>query len=271
VAAALSLALVWGGSLKGLYFLGGLQRGFGVLLAALILQSIATGRPLGLAVLTILAAGFYPATAVLGLVALGLLLVSPRRYRGAASSWSLRKRGGMLLVTTLLVGLVVTPQLKEGARYGERLSIENTGEFPEWGPLGRYTQGDRGVPVPFLEALYARTLASLSANKLSQRSNSDPEDASSSNPSKTRCDYILLFSACCLGYLTVRNRRNISSNAVRVALFGAAIFLSFQAATIVFPLLYIPSRYVIVGIPSLVPVIFPWIWCATSDVLLGRC
>jgi hypothetical protein len=270
-AALVALALSWGGALKGLYFLGGLQRGFGVLLGALLLQSIATGHPLGLALLTILAAGFYPATAVLGLAALGLLLVVPSRYRGVASSWSLQKRGGTLLVTALLVGLVVAPQLQGGSYYGERLSIESEREFPEWGPSGRYTQGDRGVPVPFLEAVYARTLASLSAKKISLQAIQDGDEQDLPSHYQFRCDVILLLSAGCLAVLFAHKRRRVSPEAVRVALFTLAIFLSFEAATLLFPILYIPSRYVIVGIPSLVPVLFPWVWSATAETVLRRC
>ncbi len=271
VAGALSLVLAWGGLLKGFYCMGGLQRGFGVVFAALMLYGAGVGNVYLLGVLTILAAGLYPASAVLGLTALGLLLIIPARYRGDAQHWSLRKRLSVLCAISAFVVGVVTPQLVSGARYGERLSIESAEEFAEWGPSGRYTQGDRGVPIPLFEAAYTRTIAALSAEKSSRRASPGDTGGSGTDSNRAVCTYIIIVSGLCLALLTLRYRGSFSPFAVRVALFGFAMMVSFIAATIAFPLLYIPSRYVIVAVPCLVPVVFPWIWTATCSTVVSRC
>lgn len=270
IAGSLSLVLAWGGILKGFYCMGGLQRGFGVLFAALLLYGVGVGNVYLLGVLTVLAAGLYPASAVLGLTTLGLLLMAPARYRGSSKDWSLRKRTSVLCVFSALVVGVVTPQLVSGARYGERLSIESAEEFDEWGPSGRYTQGDRGVPIPLFEAVYTRTIAALSAERISSRALADEAEAHMMPWLHSTSSYVVVVSALFLGLLAFWHRRSFSPSAVRVTLYGVAMTVSFIAATLVFPLLYIPSRYVIIAIPCLVPVVFPWVWTATCSALLGR-
>ncbi len=273
--AFISLVLATGGTLKNFPFMSGLQRGFGTWLCALMLLLVVQGNILGLCTTIVLTAMFYPAAAVFGLIALGLILCLPERFLGRGAPWTIRRRFATMGLCGVLTSLSVLPQLRAGSLYGERLSIEHQQEFAEWGPLGRYTQGDRGVTMPFWQKFHDNTFSSLMAGKLG-RSKHHPSDdeASPEVPSPQdalRRNFLLTIfaSLVCALLLARRTGGRLTPEVVRICAYLTAVGVSFAAATLLFPLLYIPTRYVVITLPALVPLIFPALWTGAVGVLWG--
>lgn len=273
--AFVTLLLATGGTLKNFPFMSGLQRGFGTWLCALMLLFVVRGNLRALCATIIVTAMFYPAGAVFGLVALGLILCLPGRCLNHELRWTPRRRLLTLGVCGALTSLAVLPQLVAGSHYGERLSIESEREFAEWGPNGRYTQGDRGVAMPFARKFYDNTFSALMAGKLTREKQILPEDASSTetvSPNDTLrrgFELTIIVSLLCALLLLWRCKPRITPEAARISAFVGAIGFSFMAATLLFPLLYIPTRYVVITLPAVVPLIFPALWTGALRALWG--
>ncbi len=273
VAGYLTLLLATGGVLKNVYFMGGIQRGFGIWLASLALYFLTTGNITALTLCAIAAASLYPTATVLILTSLGMtLLFAPPRMRGTAATWHLTKRIGWLAGALLTCSLVVLPQLVAGSRYGERLSMEYEAEFPEWSAQGRYTQGDRGVPVAFFPRAFRVAVSGLSASKIHEsKEHDDTEKLPNSEESELSPSYkgaIVLALTGLVGLISfVLRRADLTPQALRCALFLISTGVSYGVATILFPLLYIPSRYIALGIIPMIPVIIPCIWSIAVNTL----
>jgi hypothetical protein len=256
-AGSLTLFLATGGVLKNFYFMGGIQRGFGFCIATLALYLVCCGRIVPLAILSIAAAMLYPAAAVCILTILGLLILIPSAYRGSIREWQIAKRLGLLALTGMLIGVAVSPQLLGGRKYGERLSISAASEFEEWGPHGRYTPGDRGIPVNLTRKIMSGTVSALSATR-------PPKEKSARSESIMDQRALYVIAASLLGGLIVGmlRRRTLSPEAVRCSVFFLGTVVAFLLARALFPLLYIPSRYIALGVTALAPVVFPALWSA---------
>ena len=272
VAGYLTLFLATAGVLKNLYFMGGIQRSFGFCLAALALHLVCRGNLLPVAALGVVAASLYPAAAVLILTVLGLLVFLPSTYRGSLGSWSIAKRVGLLAACAILTGIVVTPQLSAGGRYGQRLSINAAREFEEWGPHGRYTPGDRGVPVNIWNKLLVGATAALSPKSkekvrpLADRIVAETEPRSLSAEHAT---LVVVFGSLAGGLLALARRRFfVSPEALRCGVFLGGTIVAFTVAAALFPLLYIPARYLALGATASVSVIFPALWCIITTSLI---
>lgn len=269
-AAYLSLLFSTGAILKNFYFIGGIQRGFGISLASLALYCACSGRIAPIGILALVAAILYPAAAVFLLVLLTIVLLLPRSARGSASSWSLAKRIGFLTCCGICCCLAVLPQIVGGHRYGARLSITDQDEYPEWGAQGRYTDGDRGVPIAFLPKVLGTTVAALSpAQAKAERSGSvdNSNQPGIALPShRQRCLIIVALTGLALVWIAYTRRLKASPEAVRCAAFALTTPIAFGMATVLFPVLYIPSRYVILGCIPLIPVVFPSIWCSAISL-----
>jgi hypothetical protein len=206
----------------------------------------------------------YPAAAVCILAILSLMILLKGSFSGDIGNWGIAKRLGLVLVATLSVGIAVLPQLVGGRAYGARLSIEAEREFEEWGPHGRYTPGDRGVPVSFGEKVLSGTVSALASfkptrDKSKQLSDSQSSDVSRRTPIETATPVIVLTVLSGIVILILR-RGSMSPEALRCCIFAAGIIAAFGAARALFPLLYIPSRYIALGTIALTPVVFPSIW-----------
>lgn len=262
--------LAMGGVLKNVYFMGGIQRGFGFCLTSAGLLAITSGNISWIALLSVLAMPLYPATSVLLYVALTLLLLLCRaEYRGSAAQWSFKKRFMVLTATGVACSCMALPQMLGGMQYGQRLSISAESEYEEWGGNGRYTQGDRGVPTGLLKDVLSVTTANILAERISgnRRTRADEQDTLSATlgllPEHQRIIVFALTSL--LGILSyLHNKRQLRGPVVRVGFFALGIGVTYGLAATVFPLLYIPSRYTIIGVTSLVSVIFPAIWAHGS-------
>jgi len=265
-AAFVTLLLATGGTLKNFPFMSGLQRGFGTWLCSLMLLFLISGNILALGVTIVVTAMFYPAAAVFGLTTFGLVLCLPGRFIDSRHAWTLRRRVITLGVFAALTGIAVLPQLSAGAHYGERLSIENAQEFEEWGPNGRYTQGDRGVPMSFTKKFLENSMAYLLPGKLSRAKrsagNGDSLFGELSRNDLLHREFFFVLVGSLLGALILYRRAvgRFPPAAARVGAYTVAIAVSFAAATLLFPLLYIPTRYVVVTLPALIPILFPAVW-----------
>jgi hypothetical protein len=284
IAGYFTLFLATGGVLKGLYFMGGIQRGFGIWLAALALYLACKGRVIALGVLSVIATTLYPAAAVYILCVTALLILAPERLRDGAAGWSLTRKVCFLGVCGALIGVCALPMLLNGAKYGERLSLSAESEYAEWGERGRYTQGDRGVQVNLFKRSWSTVVNQLSASTIRNNRRAAQVEAArldsgdnsiSANSSATLIFILTSISGIIALWLQRRAAlRNvalsrISPTATRCAIFGLAMVVSFLAASVLFPLLYIPSRYVALGLTPLIPVVFPAIWSVACRRLIG--
>lgn len=273
IASIATFFLVLGGVLKNFYFLGGIQRGFGFCITSAGLLAITSGNVSWIALLSVLAMPLYPAASVLLYTVLTLILLFCRpEYRGSATAWSFQKRLMILTATGIACGCMAIPQMLGGMQYGERLSISAESEYEEWGGNGRYTQGDRGVPTGFLKDVLSVTTANILAERISgsRRKSADEKDTLSSRlgllPEQQRVILFILTSL--LGILAyLYHKGPVSGPVVRLTFFTLGIGVTYGLATVMFPLLYIPSRYTTIGITSLVSVVFPAIWTHGSYTL----
>jgi len=272
--AFVTLLLATGGTLKNFPFMSGLQRGFGTWLCAVMLLCIVEGNIVGLGVTITITALFYPAAAVFGLTTLGLILCLPQRFLNSTRAWTLKRRVITLATVAVSTSLAVVPQLIAGSRYGERLSITHELEFQEWGPNGRYTQGDRGVPMSFTQKFLENSMASLLPGKLGRVKHTVSDaDTTADEPSRNELLYrelivTLVGSVLCALVLVRRAGGGVSPKAARIGVYTVSIGASFAVATVVFPLLYIPTRYVVITLPALIPVVFPALWTRGTAALL---
>ena len=272
--AFVTLLLVTGGTLKNFPFMSGLQRGFGTWLCSLMLLFLISGNIGAFGMTIVVTAMFYPAAAVFGLTTLGLVLCLPGRFVDSRHTWTLRRRAITLVVFGALTGIAVLPQLSAGAHYGKRLSIDSAQEFEEWGPNGRYTQGDRGVPMSFSKKFLENSMAYLLPGKLRRvRPSTDDSGASSEEPSPNEIlyrEFFIVIAGSLFGVWILFRRPDgrVSPAVARVGAYATAIAVSFAAATLLFPLLYIPTRYVVVTLPALIPILFPAVWTKASATLV---
>jgi hypothetical protein len=266
IAGALALFLATAGVVKNLYFMGGIQRGFGFCIASIALYLVCSGHVVPLAFLGIIAAMLYPAAAVSILTVLGLLIMLPSTYRGSLANWRLSRRLGLLVLTTLLIGIAVTPQIVGGHKYGQRLSIDAANHFEEWGPHGRYTPGDRGVPVNLGRKILTGMVSALSVERPAKKKGGDNESAAE------QIALVVIALSLMGGLLSaIRQRFILSPSALRCCVFFLGSVIAFGAASILFPMLYIPSRYIALGVTALSPVIFPALWSAIIRFLMPSC
>lgn len=274
VAGYLTLLLATGGVLKNLYFMGGIQRGFGIWLASVALYLLTSGNIRALTICGVIAASLYPTATVLIVSALGItLLVLPQHLRGSAATWPLTKRLSWLVGTFIACALVALPQIIAGTRYGERLSIEHETEFPEWSAQGRYTQGDRGVPVAFFPRVFRVLVSGLSASKIREsKEQVDAEDVLQAEESELSPSFkgaVVAVITAIAGLLQlILTQGRCSPQVFRACVFLLSTGVSYAAATLLFPLLYIPSRYIALGVIPLVPALFP---CVLTSSITRVC
>lgn len=252
-AAFVSLVLATGAVIKNSYFIGGLQRGFGIALAAFMINALLRGNFRTMCVVTLLSFSLYPAGGILCMVALVLFSILPSSYGGDTGATRTCQRVLVLGCLSICIIAVVAPQLVGGSRYGERLSLENEQEFAEWGPAGRYTQGDRGVPIPLWSSIYSESVRTLVVDR---PPTSEDSEGALVTP-KTGALIVLASIVLCCGLVWWLDGFALSLSALRLTIFAGASVGSYLLATGLFPLLYIPSRYVILAVPCLIPIIVP--------------
>lgn len=272
-----SLALALGSGYLLARMTGGLPRGFAAPLLAAGALALVEGRARLLAVLAVLAAGFYPTAALTLGVALALLLVLPKAQRGTASGWSLPKRLGVLAATAGASALVLLPSLLRLRAWGTAIGPALLHAYPEAGPNGRFDPMDR-APFP---ALPWAALGPLRAGLLG-----DGAPVCSWLDARLHAAWLVP----CAGVLGVAGcawlaRRRVEAR--RFLLLLLAVTLCHTASLLVEPRLFLPERYVayavpviaLVAVPSTLGVLrdaqprwrraLPWLFAALVVLVLG--
>jgi len=226
-------------------------RAYAFPLLALVLVALVWGRPVALAALVVIATLVYPPVAVCAGLALALyLFVLPARDRGAAAGWTPRRRLLCLAVTALLAGLAWLPVSLRSRAYGPLITPNQTAEYPEAGPEGRLTTVADRVPGPGLvvdvrravkKALYGTgaPLVPPARRWFERRGNGR---------------WALLAALALAGWVAAGWHR---AEARRAAPFAAAALLGYLAASVAYPYLYFPERYLGYSIPVALSVVLP--------------
>lgn len=214
---------------------GGLPRSFAFPLLAVALLALARGKPILLAVVTVLGAAFYPAASVVTGLALAGWLLLPAKWLGKAEEWGWGRRLTVLGVAAALTVLVALPALLASSDYGPTLSPAQAGDYPELSAAGRYSGEDRADDAFSLRALknfVDAPLAGLGGQW-------DP--AHPSLRFKPRQVALLLMAlAGIAGYVSLVKA---SPPGRRVLLLPAAALVAYAVSVPLVPMLYLPSRY----------------------------
>lgn len=231
--AFLTAAIILGSAVYLDRMTGGLPRAFAFPMLMIIALALTTGRVWLAVVTAILGTAFYPPVAVVGGVALALwLLVLPRRSRGAAAAWPLKRRIALLAGSACTMAILHVPVLLSSAKYGAVLGQEAVAEYPELGPNGRYGPEDRppfGNPVSHVAEAVANTV----------RLSSIFEPAVSPNIFTRILLWVLIGAGAAGSVAAARD-----DDAVRRA--SVLLLAGFCSALIAMPLhphLHLPSRY----------------------------
>lgn len=232
---------------------GGLPRGFGFPLLAATIACLAYGRVRPLAVVSWLAALFYPASAVPVALSLGgLLLLLPAADRGEAVDWSLGKRFRFLAVTAAVTVLLLLPPTVSSWRYGPVIRPADVASFPEIGPGGRYGRDDRAPFASFVDN--AQQVIERALPGAGEPLWGGARDWFAGDPSLGRLRIAVwgLLGFALIGWSSLLYHL---SAARRVTLLVVASFVGHTVARLVAPLLYLPQRYVLYPVPLLATVV----------------
>lgn len=226
---------------------GGLPRSFALALLSAGVAALVAGRVRGLALLVVIAAGFYPVAALLLGVTLARWLLLPWQERGDAAAWSLRRRVVTVVVAGLLAGLVLLPSVVRLREYGVAITPALWRAFPEAGPGGRFDAVDRPPFPPLPEAAESPLVATLvgAGRPLVPGMNQADHGATF---------VMLLFALALIAWVLLARRR---PEAQRMLSFLAAVTLCHALALVSGLRLFIPERYVAYGIPVLALVVVP--------------
>jgi len=250
-----SLALALGSSYLLGRMAGGLPRGFAAPLLAAGTLALVQGRARALAIIAVVAAGFYPAAALTLGVTLALLLVMPRSMRGAASAWSLRRRLVVIGVTAAAAALLLLPSAWRLRAWGPAIGPDLVVQYPEAGPDGRFARADRppfpALPVAAVEPLRAVLVGDGAPIAAAC-------DARGQAAWLAPCVAVLGLVGC--AWLA---RRRVEAR--RFLLLSLAIVLCHTAALLLEPRLFLPERYVAYAVPVLVLVAVPAMFGACRD------
>lgn len=214
---------------------GGLPRAFAFPFLAVGMLALARGKPLLMAGVVALSAGFYPVVSVVTGLALAVwLLLFPAAMRGKAETWSFPRR----LLTTAVAGALaiafVLPTMLAVAQWGPTLGGASADEYPEL-TEGPYQSEDRSTGAFSLQAL--KNFAEAPLAGLGGEWN--PGDTELQRSPRQIALMVLLALGVAGFALLVRP----SPPARRVLLLPAAAIAAYLLAAMLAPWLYLPARY----------------------------
>lgn len=218
---------------------GGLPRAFALPFLALGALGLVEGRVRTLAVVAVVAAGFYPAAGLTLGAALALLLCLPARDRGSAHDWSWKRRAACLAWVAVAAGLFVLPTALRLRPWGPAIGPDLVAAYPEAGPGGRFDPMDR-APFP---ALPAAAFSPLRAALVTDGEAPLPEVSLRDAGDWLPASYVILGL---LGWAVLAHRR---SDARRLLVLPVALVLCHTLALLVSPRLFLPERYVAYTVP----------------------
>lgn len=227
---------------------GVLPRAFAYPILAWMAAALVTGRVRSFAALTILGTGFYPVLTLLGGSSLATWLFAlPRRDRGSASDWSLKRRLIWLGGTAALCALLTAPFVLRMAPYGEAITPAMIADYPEAGPGGRQDSQTR-PPFASLGVAWKNAAAlGLTGGGTPLVPRIGRPVSSDTNLRERMLDVIYVMTA--LGCLSLWFARHSAMR--RLATFAVAIGISYVLANAVAPKLVVPPRYTLYGVPIL--------------------
>lgn len=249
---------------------GGLPRAYAFPLFSLGTAALVWGRMRIFALLTLLAAAFYPLVAVIFSIALGLsLLFLPSRDRGTAGTSSLKKRLVFLTAIGLAVGLLALPPVIQLRPYGPSIGPADIAAFPEAGPGGRLLPTDHPPYADFLESarLYAEKSFTGSGAPFNGTLRSFADRRGAGSPLSPRYFIYKIYLILGVAGLAVLVARTSAGRRLLV------LFLSFWAAhtisSLAAPYLFIPERYVAYALPPLMAIALPASLSSLGGFLFG--
>jgi len=243
----------------GLGFTGGAPRMYGYPLISLVLYSLIRDRPCLLAITVILSGLLYPIAAIIGGLCLASwLLFRPLSCTGLVSRWSLSRRLATVALTGFLTIAGLFPLILGSAPYGRRVVEADIAIYPEAGPDGNYRPYDQ-LPyklfgsewtVYFVGPLYSHGDPVVPSLNLHGNL-----DSLSLLFVMAMTGLIVLIVIFCGIKLVLKEGRG---SGVRLCSFFAVCGLLHFFAWLASPYLYIPTRYLMLSLPFLVTLIFPW-------------
>lgn len=241
---------------------GGLPRSFGYAFIAAALYALVRSRPAMLAVITVLAAAFYPPVAVLCGITLALFLLLPGRLGGIAQPWSAGRRVAVLAVAGICTVGAVLPTLVDLSAYGERIDANDTqqlAEFPE--KLGRHPL------VPSREVSWRSVLsAPVRYAEESLTAKRNPWNARIQVGSEKYRK--ILYSAVFLLILTgIAILWRQDAGVRRFVIMAIGVLAASSLAVLLNPQLYYPSRYAIYAVPVMMAIALPVALSGTGRIL----
>ncbi|QOV91848.1 hypothetical protein [Humisphaera borealis] len=214
---------------------GGLPRAFAFPFLAVAMLALARGKPILMAVVVGLSAGFYPVVSVVCGLALAVwLLCLPATARGNAETWSLGRRLGLILIAAFVAAAFVVPTIYATDEWGPVLGAESVKEYPEMAK-GPYQVEDRSTGSFSLTALKNFVEAPLAG--LGGAWN--PGDAGLLLDIK-QIVLMVLAAAGLAGFILLLKP---SPPARRVLLLPAMAVAAYVLSALAAPRLYLPARY----------------------------
>jgi hypothetical protein len=242
-----------------------LERTFGAALLAVATYFLAIGRVNYLGYLAVVAVMFYPPVA---LIILGVFLLK------SFIDWILGERSlrslALPLVIIFLFGLAASPQLLAGQSYGARLTIADVTQYPEVGPGGRLSAVDMGQS--------SLSLSSVIRGNLNRYLLKVSKETKTPGLKRKLTSLIVLITGLAVVVLVITKLRKgaLSKPAeaqvlLRLGLIPLSMILCSIFAYLLFPLLYIPSRYISTGAAPVVLVLLPaLIWVSIGQLVSDK-
>ena len=240
----------------------GLERSMGTALLSVALLCLVAGRFSYLFILSLVSVLIYPPAALLifGSYCIALLM-----EKGATIE-AFKK----VMILGVLFGVAATPQILGGKKYGPRLSGNDAIRFEEVGAGGRLSSVDRGEievnPWKVLKQNVGRYLVKISLKiddkPLAQSKNRSPGEKFKKYKSRlvTWISGLILLSFIVLILKFPKLDREEKRGLKIILVIPAAMMLCYVASILLFPWLYIPSRYISIGASvvmlCIVPILF---------------
>jgi hypothetical protein len=226
----------------------GLERSIGSALLSISLFFLVSGRFRYLGFLAVVSVLIYPPAALL---IFGSYALALRMEEGLSL-----KTAQKLIILGVLFVVASTPQMLAGKAYGNRLTASDANQIEEVGPGGRLSSVDRGRvelnPWKILKQNVGRYLVKISLS-ISEDSSNQGHKSVGKNFKKYKkrlVDGIAGLIAISALVLTPFYRRLDQAKKhllKRVLILPASMISCYLAAIVLFPWLYIPSRYISIG------------------------
>ncbi len=245
-------------------FSDSISRSFGYVVIALGLYAIVNNRHRLYLIATCLGALFYPAAGAMLACYLGVISFWPALGTGNWPRYTLRLRLFQLFMLGIVLLILLLPMLLGGKKYGDRLYIKNQSEYPETGLGGRYSPQDLGINYRPLGSIIYRSINKIFLiNK--QLFSKTQLSLKAKGQKKIRYDgdrQILFWSLLLLACLGLIRKLYLERTKIPVcwqrlfALFVSMVLI-YYLAELLFPHLYMPSRYPLITLPVLALVVIP--------------